>query len=297
MRIINFFSIIIIYFWPLLAHALEAEYKQGSIYIKSATTEEITDLFLQYNYDDYTKARSKFPRIYVNKLPTDWLEYPEGPNKNRTFIRMLLPLILRENENILAERKQIEDILQNYLDNQTISDEEHKLLEEKALKYDVFTRMQGNERIEILIKRLLLKIDALPPSLMIATAAIYTDWGKSRLARVANSLYMEEIWYQEQGLKPSDDDNADYSYKIYANLEECIKDRALKLNTHINYDYLREARRMSRAMQRPPYGEQLAVKMLYDNNLQNIAGIIDYTFTFYKLNRTDYFPSLRDVHK
>jgi hypothetical protein len=78
-------------------------------------------------------------------------------------------------------------------------------------------------------------------------------------------------------------------------LEDCIRERALRINSHVNYDYLRHSRKFSRRINRPPYGEQLAVKMLSDSNLPNIAGLIDYTFTFYKLNRTDFFPKLRDV--
>ena len=110
-----------------------------------------------------------------------------------------------------------------------------------------------------------------------------------------HSLYQEEVWYTDEGLKPLDDENAQYRYKIYNDLSECIRARALKLNSHVNYDYFRASRYIAHNMDRPPYGEQLAAKMMNDSNFQNISGLIDYTFTFYKLNRTDYFPELRDV--
>lgn len=274
---------------------MTTEKQNGAILVKSATTKEVEDLFLKYGYEDYTKTRSYFPRIYLSKLPTDWKEIPESPTRNRTFIRILLPLVLKINEEIKAEREEVEKVGRKYVNGQPLSEEDLKLLEEKAEKYNVFTRLKGDERTGLLLKRLLTNIDELPPSIMISTAAIYTDWGTSRLALEANDLYKEEIWYKNEGLRPADDENSDYRYVIYANLEDCIRAKSLKINSHVNYDYFRESRRMSRELNRPPFGRQLAVKMMNDSNYQNIAGIIDYTFIFYKLDNTDYFPQLRDV--
>ncbi|MBQ9270870.1 MAG: glucosaminidase domain-containing protein [Alphaproteobacteria bacterium] len=267
----------------------------GALWVERATTAEAQDLFLQYGFEDYHQVRGKFPRIFFKHLPTDWLDVAENDAKHRTFIRILLPLILKINEEILAERKQIEDLKDTYFNNGKLNEKELALLEEKAEKYEVFTRLKGASRVKTLLRKTLENIDVLPPSIMIATAAIYTDWGKSRLAREANSLYLEELWYTTEGIVPADDPNGGYRYKAYDSLEDCIRARALRLNTHVNYDYLRASRLISRKIKRPPYGEQLAAQMLSDSNYQNIAGLIDYTFSFYKLNRTDYFPELRNV--
>ena len=150
-------------------------------------------------------------------------------------------------------------------------------------------------RTQSLFRQLLINVDAVPPSIMIATAAIYTDWGNSRIATTANSLYLDEIWYENKGIVPLDDPDGGYRYKAYDTLEDCIRARALTLNSHINYDYLRASRRLSRQKNLPPYGEQLAAEMLSDSNMPNIAGLIDYTFSFYKLNKTDFFPELRNA--
>ena len=269
--------------------------KNGAITVEKATTAEIEDLFLQYGFEDYHKERGKFPRIYMEHLPTDWNEVAENDAKHRTFIRILLPLVLKINEEIAAERKIVDDLKETYFATGKLNEKEVALLEEKAAKYEVFTHLQGDSRIRSLLRHTLTNIDAVPPSIMIATAAIYTDWGKSRLAREANSLYLDEVWYSDEGIVPADDPDGGYRYKEYASLEDCIRARALSLNTHVNYDYLRAARNLSRKIKRPPYGEQLAAKMLSDSNYRNISGLIDYTFSFYKLNRTDYFPELRDV--
>ena len=207
----------------------------------------------------------------------------------------MLPLVLKINEEIAYERKEIENLRLKYLKEKKLSMSELSFLEQKAREYDVFTNLKGDLRTQSLFRQLLIKVDAVPPSIMITTAAIYSDWGTSRLAMTANSLYLDEVWYDDKGIVPLDDPDAGYRYKAYENLSDCIRARALLINSHVNYDYLREARRVSRSMDKPPYGEQLAAKMLNDSNLQNVAGLIDYTFTFYKLNRTDYFPELRDA--
>ena len=148
-----------------------------------------------------------------------------------------------------------------------------------AQKYDVFTREQGEIRPRKLLMLLLEKVDKVPPSIMVVTAGIYSNWGTSRLALQANDFYLSEIWYEDKGMKPLDDPEAQYRYKIYANIEECIADKALKINSHINYEYVRAARKMSRDMNYPPYSPQLVTQMMQDSNLPNIAGLIDFTET------------------
>lgn len=269
--------------------------RDGAIYVEAATTAEVEKLFRTYHFSEYRKAYGKYPRIYLKKMPTDWKEIPENKAKHRTFIRILLPLVLKVNETITAERALIENINNKFLNNISLNEDDLKILEEKAIKYDVFTRMKGDIRTSLLIKGLLTNIDVVPPSIMIASAAAYTDWGTSRLAMQANSLYLEEVWYTDEGLKPLDDENADYRYKVYDSLEESIAAHALKINSHVNYDYFRAGRALSREINRPPYGEQLTVHFLHDNNMRNIMGLIDYTLVHYGLAKTDYFPQLVDV--
>ena len=285
------FSII----FPLKAEMI-SEKKNGALYIKSITTQELTSLYNQQEFFEFSRPRGVYPRIYLNHLPDDWLDVPENQAKQKIFIKILLPIVLKVNEEIQQERAEIEKINDKFKAGEKLSEEEKKVLEDKAEKYDVFTRMKGDERISILLNRLLIKVDVVPPSIMISTAAIYTDWGVSRLAQEGNALYRDEIWYQkDKGMKPVDDPQAAYTYQTFSSLEDCIRQRALKLNSHINYDYFREARRFNRQMNRPPYGPQVAAEMLYDSNLKNIAGLIDYTFTFFQLSNADFYPQLRDV--
>lgn len=61
--------------------------------------------------------------------------------------------------------------------------------------------MKGRRRYDILLKRLELKVDIVPPSLLMAAAAIESDWGTNRIVREGNSLYKELAWYTDKDLK------------------------------------------------------------------------------------------------
>lgn len=290
-----FYALLFIFLSAAARAEIIMQKKDGAIYVKSANTAEAEALFKQYDYNDFTKIRGEYPRIFFSKLPSDWSDIPENEAKKRTFIRILLPLVLKVNENIAKERRLVEQLANKLINKDNLSDKEIASLEQMAEKYEVFTKLQGDERIRLLLKRLSVKVDEVPPSLLIASAAVYTDWGNSRLSAEANSLYLEEIWYQKQGMRPRNDPNAEYRYKIYTSLEESIADRALKYNSHVNYDYLRQMRRQERLKKHPPYGPQMTAQLLHDNNFRNIAGLIDHTLTYYKLTQTDYFPKLRDI--
>ncbi|MBO6290110.1 MAG: glucosaminidase domain-containing protein [Alphaproteobacteria bacterium] len=294
----HFFTITILFFFAfsLSANATPIlQKKDGAIYVKSATTAEVEELFKQYDYDDFSKSKTRFPRIFLQRLPSDWAQVPDNHDKHRTFIRIMLPLVLKVNEDILEERKKLEKLHELWQKNNKFTEEQKAQFEKFVEKYDVYTPEKGSARIDHLFVLLLPKVDAVPPSIMVASAGIYSDWGTSRLALEANNLYRTEIWYKNEGMKPLDDANASYRYKIFANLAEAVSERAHLLNSHINYDYVRLARKQARKMGVPPYSSQLVAQMLHDSNLKNIAGIIDYTFSYYKLGRTDFMPELRSV--
>lgn len=271
------------------------EKKDGALWVKSATTAEVEQIFAQYDYADYTKPETAFPRIFLSRLPSDWAQIADSDDKHRTFIRIMLPLVLKVNEAILSERQILENWRQKRQRGEKLSASENIELEKLAVKYDADTKERGTARIDHLLLLLDEKIDAVPPAIMVSTAGIYSDWGNSRIAGQANNLYLAEVWYENKGMKPLDDPDADYRYQIFVDLEAAIADRALKINSHVNYDYVRMARKYSRSLKSPPYSPQLTAQMLFDSNINNVAGLIDYTYSFYGLGRTDYKPRLRSV--
>jgi uncharacterized FlgJ-related protein len=121
-----------------------------------------------------------------------------------------------------------------------------------------------------------------------ATAAIESNWGTNRPAQLANSLYRELVWYTEDGLEPLDEpEDKSYRYKIFPTLYDSMVSHALKINSNVNYEQFRTERKQVRLREKPLLGRNFAHTMLLDSNLQNYAGILDYTITFYELINLD----------
>lgn len=283
------------FFWAQTAFSASINKDDGALIISKISVAEIQDLFARYNFDEFDRMKLKVPRIYLKNLPSDWKDFPEGNTKNRLFIKILLPLVLKINEQISKERADLEKISDKLSAQKKLSENEKKFVEEKAAKYDVFTPAKDESRMPVLLLGLMENVDVLPPSIIIASAGIYSDWGTSRLALEGNSLFREELWYTDEGLAPNENKDSEYRYKTFKDLEECLASYMLKMNSHVNYKSIRYARKVARKMNKRIYGQQIVAQMLFDSNLQNISGLINYTFSYYKLHKTDYYPELENV--
>ena len=175
----------------------------------------------------------------------------------------------------------------NYKENHALTPEETEKLEELSKKYDYFTRLKNDQRIETQFKNLKTRIDIIPPSILIATAAIESNWGFSRIANVANSLYKEKLWYTTEGLEPLENKDDGYRFKIFDSLIDSMRSFALTFNSNINYATVWEAREGLRARRGKVFGESIAYTLAISSKLPNFAGILDYTTAFYDLYSLD----------
>ena len=266
--------------------------KQGALVVDNATYAETKELFEKYDYTEFGRPRMQVPRIYLKTLPVDWEKIEKSDDKNKMFIRILLPLILKINEEISVERSAILSLLKK---EQPLNDKEKNFVEEKALKYDVFTPNKSEKRYKLLLNGLKERVDELPAGFLIAYAGVFSDWGNSRLSTVANSLFREEVWYSDEGIEPENVDGADFKYAKFDSLEDGLRSFMHKLNTNITYQFIWTARKASNEIGRKVLGEQLIAVMTHEGKLKNITGMLDFNISYYKLNKTDMLPVLRDV--
>lgn len=270
--------------------------KHGALYVEKATYAELEKIFEEHNFTEFGVRELKIPRIYVKTLPSDWQKLEQSDEKNRMFIRIMLPLIMKINEELDLERTQVLNLLQKAEASEKLSVKEQDFIEQKASEYDVFTRNKEElSRYKILLRELAKKVDELPPAFLIATAGVYSDWGNSRLSTEANSLYREEIWYSNNGIKPQGIENAGFTYRKFTSLEECLRSYMHTINSKITYQFIWSARWHSRQIGRKVLGEQIIAAMVNEGTLKNIAGMLDFNLSYYKLNKTDINPSLEDV--
>lgn len=271
-----------------LASAVLASSRPRELWLKDLPAQDLLSLFETYDYNGALPLPDyRLPPIFLSRLPQDLQQLPEETRK-RLFIQILAPLALKVNEEIARERRELLALQTEFQSRKDLSAPQMEALEAMARKYDVFTRLQGYRRIERLLNALSDKVDAVPPSFLIAAAAIATDWGQSRPAREANSLYKELVWHTDQGLLPEGEPaDSDYRIRIFPDLYGAMTSYALKINSSITYEQFRHLRRNIRYREKPLLGTETAHLMLLDTPLKNYAGLLQYTIAFYELNIID----------
>ena len=193
-------------------------------------TETVLNLFKDVDYDLSQVRNKKLVKpIYFTQFPKDLDELQNTRLKKETFIKIVLPLVVAENERILADRKKLKTILKKRI----TSDLEKQWLRQKLLEYKV---KKGN--MDELVRR----IDIIPTSIALAQAAKESGWGTSRFALEGNALFGQWTW-SDNGIAPLNREN-DKNHKIlkFPILRASVKAYQNNLNTHKSYSNFRNKR-------------------------------------------------------
>lgn len=256
------------------------------------TVKQLEEIYKFYNYQGergYLLIPGyHYPPLFLQSFPVDFNQIKDEKDRIPFFIKILAPLAMQVNRNIAAERRQIEEVADQFKKNNELTEQQSGFIEEKAAKYDIFSHLKGYQRHNFLIKELLVRVDELPPSFLIAVSAIETNWGLSRIVKDGNALYRQLVWHTEEGLKPQDETQDDsYRIKTYPNIYSSMEEFALKLNSHINYAPMRNFRSALRFRGTILKGTTFSYTLLNNSPLENYAGMLEYTIAFYELNIID----------
>lgn len=285
----TFFTFLTLLFSSVSYADMKVKEFGGITYIENATVKELEELFSKFKYKRFRALDNHaYPAIFVKELPIDFQEIKNQKYRNELFIRILAPLALKINEEIENERNTLLRIEEAFQKNQVLTPKETEKLEFLSKKYDYFTRQEDNTRIELQLQNLKLRIEQVPPSILIAAAAMESNWGFSRPAKLANSLYKERVWNTTEGLEPLEDKADGYRFKIFDSLIESMRSYALTFNSHLNYSSIWFARKLSIERQDEiALGESIAYSLSNASNLPNYSGILTYTTAFYDLFAID----------
>jgi len=179
------------------------------------------------------------PREYFSHIPHNLTEI-DSLNKKNIFISILLPIALRGNEIILEEKQSIKKI--------STSKKNIDKLEFFAKKYKVqnykninFANL-NNSQISQIKSQLLIKVDTIPISMILAQAIVESGWGSSRFAREGNALFGEWTWQKGMGIKPEENVDANFAVKSFSDISSSLNSYLLNLNRHSAYKALRNYR-------------------------------------------------------
>jgi len=198
-----------------------------SVRLSAATIEE---LFKSTNYSLEDVRNNKLVKpISLTLLPNEIKKIENIKKRKNLFIQIILPLIIKENDNIKLDRKKLFSILNKSKNTKT----EKVWLNSKFKQYGVVNKELSTLKI---------RMDEVPVSMAIAQAAKETGWGTSRFAQEGNALFGQWTWSGE-GIKPLEaDDDSTHKVMKFKVLQASVRAYQRNLNTHSSYKGFRVAR-------------------------------------------------------
>ena len=203
------------------------EIETDSVRLNASTIKQLFD-DTNYNLKDVREKKLVKP-VALTLLPNEIKMIENTKKRKEFFIQIILPLILKENNNIKIDRKRLFSII-NKSNNTKL---EKKWMDKKYKQYGIPSKD---------LSKLKIRMDEIPVSLAIAQAAKETGWGTSRFAQEGNALFGQWTWSGE-GLKPKEAEKSEGHKVMKFNvLQASVRAYQRNLNTHSSYKEFRQAR-------------------------------------------------------
>jgi Bax protein len=240
-------------------------------------TETVLNLFKDVEYDlGQVRSKKLVKPIYFTQFPRDLDELQSTQLKKETFIKIVLPLVVVENERILDDRKRLIILSEKKF----TTDSEKQWIRQKLLEYKV---KKGD------LKELLVRMDIIPASIALAQAAKESGWGTSRFALEGNAIFGQWTW-SGQGIAPLDrESNKSHKVLKFPILRASVKAYKNNLNTHKSYVKFRSKRSSLREKNKKISGLELTETL--NNYAQTGSAYTKILNQIIKQNRlTDFEP-------
>ncbi|MBT5881185.1 MAG: hypothetical protein HOH46_19190 [Rhodospirillaceae bacterium] len=208
---------------------------------------------LDLSLSDLRQGMADVPPVYLNRFPADLAALRSAKKRKDIFIKTVLPLVLRANNEVRAERQRMLLLLRRdgVRDGATasLSKAERTYLDQLAVQYGVAT---GD------LDELQRRVDVVPASLALAQGAEESGWGTSRFARQGNAVFGQRTFRKGGGLVPlKRERGASFEVKAFNSLYNSVRSYVWNLNTHFAYKKFREERATFRHQGQPLDGYAL----------------------------------------
>lgn len=216
-------------------------------------------------------------------VPPDFNRDGDIQAKKHAFYAYLLPQIDQANQEIARERQwllnlqarltqgmSLKDADQMASLNPTLTDaaaaaihNEAAALRRLGKRYNMAAVGDGPGALEEHVEKLLLRVDVVPASLVIAQAAKESGWGSSRFAREGNNFFGIWCFNRGCGMTPANRDaGRHHEVAMFDTVKEGVRYYIRTINSHNAYSTLRQIRAVARDNNQPFGGEQLATGLL-----------------------------------
>ncbi len=225
----------------------------GAAKIAAASSWELRKL--DYDLAAVRRGDAPVPAVFVSELPETLREIDDIATMKRTFIRLVLPLVLESNSRLLAKREQVLELEHRLIERQMPLTREHRAwLSELVADYRIEAAEPAKQ-----IAALRTRVDIVPPSLALAQAVTESGWGRSRFAVRGNALYGQRTWSEGAGIVPhARAEGESYEVRAFRSLLQSVQMYMRNINRHPAYAELRARRAALRVAGEPVDGWTLA---------------------------------------
>ncbi len=225
----------------------------------------------------FQQSLSDDDELTSSTLLPDFGAINQTPARKEQFLAMLRPLVDEKNAKLLKSRERLLKIKAEWETRQTITGVNKRNLEKLREKFHVTyeTYPEDDKAIEIL----LLRVDAIPSSMVLAQAAVESGWGTSRFAEEAHNLFGQWCYKPGCGLIPEQRrSGAKHEVKKFNNVEESLTAYFNNINTHNAYRSWRQLRAQLRDQPQAFTGVTMVAELgkysgrgaAYINELRNV---------------------------
>ncbi|RJX26766.1 MAG: hypothetical protein C4531_15065 [Desulfurivibrio sp.] len=272
-------------FLPLLQPAPQRPWEAPEEEPEKLTLESARQFWDYYETIGYTcggveKSDFEVPRIYLDTISGNWADDQSVASRKSLFYLTMLPLVLRVNEQISAERSYLQVLEEQYREGRPPAEQDRAWLENLARRYKVVQEDGEFALTEDFFAKISLRVDTIPVSIALGQMAYESGYATSRFATEGNALFGQWCWGGE-GIMPGNrrEDLGDYRIADFPTLIDSIKAYAMNINTHEAYrDF-----RLARADQRREQKDDLDVYSLLA------------TLEFYSEKRLEYVETLQGI--
>lgn len=179
----------------------------------------------------------------------DFEAFENTEEKKTAFFDFLISYVEAENNRILDTRQTVLDLRDIRRRGLDLSPTELRALRGIAREYRMDESLLP---VDDLLQELVLRVDIIPSSLVLAQAANESAWGTSRFAKEGYNIFGQWCFDEGCGLIPERRQaDAEHEVRAYQSVEASVRSYFRNINTNIAYSNLREMRRDMRQQGRP----------------------------------------------
>ena len=174
----------------------------------------------------------------IQFISTDWKN--NFTNKKIEFIETLLPLIINENNKILLSRNKLIRIKEILTLEKTLKDSDLEYIVNLSKKNNI--SIKNKHKID-LVNELLLNVNIIPNSIVLAQAANESGWGTSRFAKEYNALFGQYTYDKNSGIIPFQREKGKkHLIRNFSSIDKSVQSYFNNINSHYAYEVFRKRR-------------------------------------------------------